>query len=285
MLFSRKNSIFECALKTNKLKLMLMKNIFRNLRFWSILVMTALSCTHLHAMQRGMFRIFHDWTLSLTTEEYQQRVSVALAAIEKEKPEYLQYIDTQDMTVNLSGRIYEIDDEEKPYIPSTLPFYYLESGARYCKVTFHCKIEHLDRFTSGVVAKVYVRTADNMPFCIEWIDSGKEQILIYKEAPSLEAINLLPTKRVIPRGMAEVTEEVKERFVTLALEGVKKAMPHWYNELIPNAVPILTRFWACNGEEEVRPGLQVVLFARGVRIPVCILEDTGEVIGMYTDET
>lgn len=270
-------------MKTNKLKLMLMKNIFRNLRFWSILVMTALSCTHLHAMQRGTFRIFHDWTLSLTTEEYQQKISVALAAIENERPEYLQYIDV-DMTVGVSGRIYEIADEEKPYIPSTLPFYHLESGARYCKVVFHSKMEHLDHFPSGAIAKVYVRTADNMPFCIEWMDSGKEQILNSKEAPSLEAIHLLPTKRIIPRGMAEVTEEVKERFVTLAREGVKKAMPQWYNELIPNAVPILTHFWACNGDEEVRPGLQVVLFARGLRIPVCILEDTGEVIGMYVDE-
>jgi hypothetical protein len=145
-------------------------------------------------------------------------------------------------------------------------------------------MEESSHFPSGAVAQVYVRTEDNMPFCIEWLDSGKEQVLNYNEVPTLEAIHLLPTKRIIPRGMAEVTEEVKERFVSLAREGVKKAMPHWYNELIPNVAPILTRFWACTGDEEVRPGIQVVLHMRGMRIPVFILEDTGEVIGMSADE-
>jgi hypothetical protein len=33
----------------------------------------------------------------------------------------------------------------------------------------------------------------------------------------------------------------------------------------------------------VRPGIQVVLHMRGMRIPVFILEDTGEVIGMSAD--
>ena len=260
-----------------------MKSILRNIRICTILALIAFSCTGLHAMQRGVFRIFYDWTLSLTAEEYQQKVSVALATIEQEKPEYLPYIDT-GMAVGLTGRIYEIDDEEKPNITPSLPFYHLKSGARYCKVIFHSKMEESSHFPSGAVAQVYIRAEDNMPFCIEWLDSGKEQVLNYNEAPTLEAIHLLPTKRIIPRGMAEVTEEVKERFVSLAREGVKKAMPHWYNELIPNVAPILTRFWACTGDEEVRPGIQVVLHMRGVRIPVFILEDTGEVIGMCADE-
>ena len=260
-----------------------MKNTLRNLRIFGILCLMLLSCTCLTAQRRGMFRLIPDWDMTLTLERYQQIVSGALASIEQERPKYLNYIDTA-VPNDFSGRIYEVDDEEKPYLTPKLPFYDLASGTRYCKVLFLCKAKHSQGFPKGYVATVYVRTDDGVPFCIEWGDSGKELILKYEEAPVLKNTALLPASWIVPQGQAELTEEAKARWVEIARQAVKETLPDVYGQLIPNAIPKLTRFLGYEAEGAARPGFKVFLFGRSLKLEICIWEDTAQAFSVRFDE-
>ena len=260
-----------------------MKTILRNIRFLGILCLMMLSCTHLSAQRRGMFRIVTDYDLSLTLEQYQKLVSSALASIEKERPKYLNYINTEVLS-DYSGRIFEVDKEEKPHIPSSSLFHGLESNTRYCKILFPCKAKHSEGFPQGYVAKVYLRTDNGVPFGIEWGDSGKEWILKYEEAPALVKTSLMPTQWMVPDGKPNLTEEASERWVGIARQAVKENLPDVYDMLAPNADPAFMRFQYHEGSEAAVPGIKVMLFGRNLKLIVGIWEHTGQVFDIRFDE-